>query len=109
MIATNDKEDTYLFTVDLYVIVIEFPGVFLSHLTMLAYKRLILGHLVAAFTLFAWDYVLSLLDEVKIIWGRRRWNVARVCYVGLRYPSIAGLAYGAYGTSLDRSLFYERD
>ncbi|KAF7796085.1 hypothetical protein EIP86_007256 [Pleurotus ostreatoroseus] len=50
----------------------------------------------ASVSCFLWDYLLTLNEEIELIWKRGRWGVGHVCYAWNRYATIVGLIHGAF-------------
>ena len=47
---------------------------------------------------FAWDFVLTVGDEMRYIWKRSRLDASSMYFFWIRYSTAAGLAYSAYCT-----------
>ena len=54
----------------------------------------------ASTTLFMWDYVLTVNDEIHIIWQRGLSRILRARFLWLRYVPMACLLYCAHRTFL---------
>ena len=47
----------------------------------------------ASTTFFLWDYLLTLGDELQVIWRGEKWSLSRACFLVVRYLTMACLAY----------------
>ena len=44
-----------------------------------------------------WNFVLTFADEVRFIWLRSSWDLARVFFLCVRYGPLACFIYNVYG------------
>lgn len=51
-------------------------------------------------TMFLLDWLLCFRAEVDAVWFRKLWNTSCYSYIVIRYGSIVGLIYGAYGADI---------